>query len=282
MSRKNLFDISMDNEKETIDADEFITRVVSKETKAKRSALVSEYFKAMSKNFDRCVLKKALVIMTVVFCLGVALYSINHFFELFAHKSIKLIWAAIILIATIFSRSIKSRLRNSQKSIKPSKKMSEINEELGKFDKIIQKELGVSDYATDIDVFVNVYDEDVEDGDRANEKAKLFEEGDNLCIYYDGIVLSIKKDSFEEIVKIDEKAYLDVWNKDTPYDRGRYMQYKIEKVDKQSEEIYKEYKLQGYYSVRFSQGDKGYEIFVPPYDIEPFCDILKLSPKEIY
>ena len=184
------------------------------------------------------------------------------------------------MIFAIVARFIKFRSKKTDKPIKPSKKMLELDEELGKINKVIEKELGVSDYARDVEVFLNFYDE--KEGDLANDKAKIFEEGENICIYYDGIVLSIKKASFEEIVKIDEEIYLDEWHKDVPYDRGRYMEYKIEKIDESNRGIYKDFRMKGYYSVRFSQEDKEYEILVPLYDIEPFCDILRISPKEIY
>ena len=278
MSRKNLFDIDMDNDKGTIDSEQFISRKLSKETMAKRSALVSEYYKASSKNLAGCVRNQALGAFAVIVAVGLGLLAINYYLELFSSKFIELIWGVLVLFMFIFSRSIKKR---SSKPLKPSKKMIEIDNQLGELNKLIEKELGVSDYAKDIDLILNIYGEGEED-DRINDKAKLFEEGDNLSIYYDGVVVSVKKNSFEEIVKIDEEIYLDEWHKDTPFDRGRYMQYKIEKIDKRSEGIYKEYKMQGYYSVRFSQDDNGYEILVPLYDIEPFADALRLSPKERY
>ena len=158
--------------------------------------------------------------------------------------------------------------------------MIELDKQLGELNKLIEKELGVSDDAKDTEVFLNIYDE--EESNLVNDKAKIFEEGENLCIYYDAHVLSVKKESFYEIVKINEEVYLDDWYKDVPYDRGRYMQYKIQKVDDKAKGLHREYKMCGYYSLRFSQDEREYEILVPLYDIEPFADALRLSPKEIY
>ena len=73
MSRKNLFDINIDNESGLIDAEEFITRTLGKETKDKRSALVDEYYKASSKNVSRGVSKHSLVLIAVIFGVGVIL-----------------------------------------------------------------------------------------------------------------------------------------------------------------------------------------------------------------
>ena len=280
MSRKNLFDMNLDNESGMIDSEEFITRTLGKETNDKRSALVDEYYKASSKNLRKGISKKSIALIAVIFGVGAILYALNSLFALLESETLKLVWYGIVAIIIIFMRLIKIPSKKRSNLPKPSKKMLELGEELGKLNKLIEKEVGLPEDAKDIDVFLNIYDET--EGNLANDKAKLFEEDNDLCLYYDGYVLSIKKESFREIVKIDEDIYLGDWHKDVPYDRGSYMQYKIQKVDEKAPGLYKEYKMHGFYSVRFSQYGGEYEILVPLYDIEPFCNVLRLSPKDFH
>jgi len=139
-------------------------------------------------------------------------------------------------------------------------------------------ELNSPENAPAIEIFTDMYsaDDDEKNSVYSNDEATVFEENGILCFYYGSAVIGVPISEIEAVVKSDGSVSFEFWNKDIPYNRGDYMQYKIEKhkVDEYDEN----YSMTGYYSIRFTHSGTPFEIIVPLYDITPVLAILKTEP----
>lgn len=92
-----------------------------------------------------------------------------------------------------------------------------------------------------------------------NSQVNIFKEDDRLCFFCDTYVLSVPVSSIRQIVYIKKRTNIAFWNKETPYNKGEYRQFKIRSKDGG-------YQLRGYYSLQFFGGNEEFEILIPEYD----------------
>ena len=107
-----------------------------------------------------------------------------------------------------------------------------------------------------------------------NMSMYIFKENDALCLATVNEVLSIPLNHIKEVYKINKKINAYGWNKEEPYNKGKYKEYKI--TANQYNVLFYKY----YYSIRINDGTTDYEIIVPPYDYEYFDNIINLEVKE--
>ena len=101
----------------------------------------------------------------------------------------------------------------------------------------------------------------------------VFEESGYLTLADHNTVYHIAPiSSFKKIECISGKSSFSFWNKEEPYHKGKYKEYKIS-TDKYETEYY----IRNLCSVQFNLNGEEYEIIVPPYDIYAFEDILGLK-----
>ena len=141
-------------------------------------------------------------------------------------------------------------------------------------------ELGVPEGALEVDVIMPYVKIDKNGEERVrgdltdsfiNYPFKAFTEGENVCFADAAMVIALPKTSFTEVVTVDKKIYLKDWNKSLPPDDQKYKDFEI--------------KLNGfgvvavrpYYSVRLTDGDKTFEMFIPCYDIDAVKSLIGIS-----
>lgn len=104
-----------------------------------------------------------------------------------------------------------------------------------------------------------------------NNDLSIFKEDDNLCIAFTDIVLSLPLNSFKKIVEVKKNIVFYGWNKDIPYNKEPYKEYKI-KVNQ-----YGGFIVKGYYSVQFEYENEEYEFFIPKYELNTIQEFLNLE-----
>ena len=97
----------------------------------------------------------------------------------------------------------------------------------------------------------------------SNNEMKLYRDKDNLCLADIECVYSFPIADIKRYVLKKKKAEMDEWNKDTPFDKDEYKQYKIAANDYGT--IFCKY-----YALQFSDVFGEYEIFFPVYELEAF------------
>jgi len=141
-------------------------------------------------------------------------------------------------------------------------------------------ELNIPSSAPTVDVFMWLY-KIKKDGSFKNAisteydpmEMYVFEEKGYLCLADLSSVYGIAPiSSFKKIEYITKKSSFSCWNKDEPYNKGKYKEYKIS-ADKYETEFY----IKNLCSVQLELNGEEYEIIVPPYDIYAFENILGLK-----
>ena len=97
----------------------------------------------------------------------------------------------------------------------------------------------------------------------SNDEMKLYRDKDNLCLADIECVYSIPIADIKGYVLKKKKAEMDEWNKDVPFNKGRYKQYKIATNDYGT--IFCKY-----YALQFADVFGEYELFFPVYELEAF------------
>lgn len=100
----------------------------------------------------------------------------------------------------------------------------------------------------------------------SNDEMKLYRDKDNLCLADIECVYSIPIADIKGYVLKKKKAEMDEWNKDVPFNKGRYKQYKIATNDYGT--IFCKY-----YALQFADVFGEYELFFPVYELEAFKSI---------
>ena len=101
----------------------------------------------------------------------------------------------------------------------------------------------------------------------SNNEMKLFRDNDDLCLADLECVYSFPISGFKKYVLKKKKADMDEWNKDVPFNKGQYKQYKITANDYDT--IFCKY-----YALQFADVFGEYEIFFPEYELEAFKSIV--------
>lgn len=108
-----------------------------------------------------------------------------------------------------------------------------------------------------------------------NNDLSVFKEEDNLCIAFTDLVLSIPLNSFKKIVEVKKNIIFYGWNKDTPYNKEPYREYKI-KINQ-----YGGFIMKRYYSVQFEYENEEYEFYIPKYELNTIQEYLNLEVEMI-
>ena len=101
----------------------------------------------------------------------------------------------------------------------------------------------------------------------SNNEMKLFRDNDDLCLADLECVYSFPISGFKKYVLKKKKADMDEWNKDVPFNKGQYKQYKMTANDYDT--IFCKY-----YALQFADVFGEYEIFFPEYELEAFKSIV--------
>ena len=96
-----------------------------------------------------------------------------------------------------------------------------------------------------------------------NNEMKLFRNGDDLCLADIDSVYSFPISDIKKYVLKKKKANMDEWNKDVPFNKGEYKQYKITSNDYGT--IFCRY-----YAMQISDVFGEYELFFPEYELAQF------------
>lgn len=96
-----------------------------------------------------------------------------------------------------------------------------------------------------------------------NNEMKLFRNGDDLCLADIDSVYSFPINDIKKYVLKKKKANMDEWNKDVPFNKGEYKQYKITSNDYGT--IFCRY-----YAMQISDVFGEYELFFPEYELAQF------------
>lgn len=99
-----------------------------------------------------------------------------------------------------------------------------------------------------------------------NNEMKLFRNGDDLCLADIDSVYSFPISDIKKYVLKKKKANMDEWNKDVPFNKGEYKQYKITSNDYGT--IFCRY-----YAMQISDVFGEYELFFPEYELAQFKTI---------
>ena len=148
----------------------------------------------------------------------------------------------------------------------------------------VLNDLSIPINSNEVDIFSYVYDLNKKEKEKNayslqmskyfNMSMYIFKENDALCLATVNEVLSIPLNHIKEVYKINKKINAYGWNKEEPYNKGKYKEYKI--TANQYNVLFYKY----YYSIRINDGTTDYEIIVPPYDYEYFDNIINLEVKE--
>lgn len=95
-----------------------------------------------------------------------------------------------------------------------------------------------------------------------NTEMRLFAEKGCLCLADAEHVFAVPLDCIQRIVRVNKRATFDIWNKQTPFNKGEYKPYKIGATD------YSALTIKPTYSIRIARAAEEYEIVVPAYEID--------------
>lgn len=95
-----------------------------------------------------------------------------------------------------------------------------------------------------------------------NTEMRLFAENGCLCLADAEHVFAVPIDCIQRIVRVNKRATFDIWNKQTPFNKGEYKPYKIRATD------YSALTIKPTYSIRIMRSAEEYEIVVPAYEID--------------
>ncbi len=263
MERTNVFTSGVDSIT-VIDHSELILRKESQEITDKRGEISNSFKKRLRASIGLAMLPKVLM------CVGI-LFLFYGVIDLIQGKELNIPFLVIGIVLIGLYLIVKFVLKSKQSGL-----FDEIGKELEDLNELSGAELNVPSDAKDVEVFAYLYNKD---GDPSkapecydNDPTKIFEEDGRLCFYYGGAIIGIDKNSIEQVVKVNSPITFSSWDDD----RGDFKQYDIVKnVTKYQES----FTANEYYSIRFNFV-KDFEILVPSYDIQPFLDILDVTPIE--
>ncbi|MBO4979226.1 MAG: hypothetical protein J6D16_02340 [Clostridia bacterium] len=276
MERENLFRVDLDSEKDdvVIDREEFILRRESAAVAAEREALNEKWRKSLLKSVIG--VHSVMNIFFVLFLLGGLLCGLMTLIEYLESKVLsEALLATTILFLALSVVFLVLKVVFGKKEGK-NDSPDAIDDELGRLNEISKRELRVPRDARKVELFWQFYEKNSTfDEPYDLDEVEIFEENGKLCLYYIDAVIGVPIDRIEAVVKLGDTITFSDWMKDEEYDSAPYVQYGITK--RQVGEHEEEYSMNGYYSIRFREEGTPFEILVPPYEIKPFLDILKME-----
>lgn len=163
--------------------------------------------------------------------------------------------------------------------ITKSKKIVESQEYKKKIDRLndiifgIKKQLQIPEDAVQIDILTYPYK--IENGKEKinilgydNFPCYLYKKDGCLCIAGVEFRVSLPLENIDKVYKVNKKIPFTDWNKDKPYNDKEYKKYKI---------ICNNigiYFCKPYYVLRLKDSEEDYEMFIMPYDLDAYLDLL--------
>lgn len=157
------------------------------------------------------------------------------------------------------------------KKVNSSPELAEANARLASLDKNSEIMLGVPQEYEKVDVLSFEYVEkngkvkipDTQSYRYLNNAMKLYKNGDMLCLADIERVYSLPIADVKKYVLKKRKALMSGWNKETAYNEGRYIKYRLSKNDNGSLNS-------KYCAMRCADSFGEYEVFFPEYELEAF------------
>ena len=270
MERLNVFYLNSDSDALEIDHEELVIRRESAALAKERQDINERYGKQMHKSLT--VELVWYVFYSVAFCVAglCLLYSLlggDGF------RPVLAVIAAVVFLATAIVIAVRRKLK---KSGERDKKLTDIDDEMGRLRAMSEKELNIPSDAKTVEIMTYYYHEDNEDIESVNDDMQLFEEDGIVCLHWGGAVYGVPRDSIEALVKVEEEITFPEWWKEEPYDGEKYARYGVRKNG--GNEYLETFSADFYYSLRFSKDGKAFEIVIPPYEIETALEVLKIEP----
>lgn len=157
------------------------------------------------------------------------------------------------------------------KKVNSSPELAEANARLASLDKNSEIMLGVPQEYEKVDVLSFEYVEkngkvkipDTQSYRYLNNAMKLYKNGDMLCLADIERVYSLPIADVKKYVLKKRKTIISGWNKETAYNEGRYIKYRLSKNDNGSINS-------KYCAMRCADTFGEYEVFFPEYELEVF------------
>lgn len=157
------------------------------------------------------------------------------------------------------------------KKVNSSPELAEANARLASLDKNSEIMLGVPQEYEKVDVLSCEYVEkngkvkipDTQSYRYLNNAMKLYKNGDMLCLADIERVYSLPIADVKKYVLKKRKTIISGWNKETAYNEGRYIKYRLSKNDNGSINS-------KYCAMRCADTFGEYEVFFPEYELEVF------------
>ena len=274
-NENNLFCIDLDCDDQSTDfGDDLIIRRPSDDLRNRADTLNDQLGTSLEKSLKRAVY--SIVIPAIPFAIGfvLLLHNVGNYLD---GEGFSTLWAAIsaLFIAIAIPLLLFFRSREKKEDEDPNSPISALAKQYEELDALTDRDLQIPSDAAGAEVLMYFHDKSTKaNTPYENVEIKIFGEGNNLCLLYDGVVFGIPKESITEVVHVEEPVTLANWNKDVSYNRGDYLQYKIVKKKKNDEEVFI---VNDYYAIRFTHGQRPFELFIPPYEIAAFLDVLKMD-----
>ena len=274
----NAFSLNADKDDASFDCDVLISRKIDGELAQRKKELdvrFGEQTSRLLKGVATGALLPLLPILAgfVLLAVAVVLFDSN-----IALTILLGVIGAICLVWGFYNN--KKKANNDSDPYSKDPEYKKFSDDLDKLYEDCRVAMNVPESSPEIDVFTYMYTQKdgktcnfISEGVFVNEVMQVFRENDSLCFFINECVWSVPFDKIEKIVKIDEDIMFSGWNKEIPFDRGNYMQYKIQELD----DDYGHFKMNGYYTIRFTAFDTPYEIIIPSYEIDTVLSISGLK-----
>ena len=140
------------------------------------------------------------------------------------------------------------------------------------------EDLGVPQTADDIDVFCETFKEKKGKTKKVwslyryiNMSCKIYRDGDNLYLADTDGVYAFPISSFFEIMTVRKNALFMGWNKDVPFNKPPYKQYKVRRNN------YGVFFVKPHYYIKFLAFNEEYALVIPSYELEILQKYLTLN-----
>ena len=140
------------------------------------------------------------------------------------------------------------------------------------------EDLGVPQTADDIDVFCEAFRDKNGKTKKVwsmsqyiNTSLKIYRDGENLYLADTGGVYAFPVSSFFEIMTVRKNALFTGWNKDVPFNKPPYKQYKVRKNN------YGVFFVKPHYHIKFLAFNEEYVLVIPSYELETLQKYLTLN-----
>lgn len=276
MERENLFTINGDDEDGIIDYEEFVLQREGEALAKKHKELDERLFSNMKKHIGKGVFIEILPYLFVM----IGVYALITAVEIYIETKVLSLVPTLATMICAFLAGVfflVRKNRNQKSEADADTDFDSLNRGYDTYHEEVKAELSVPETAKEVTVFAQYYASDSLDSEVYSPiRPEVFVRDENLCFYYDSAIIGFPIADIRGIERVDEPISFDDWDDDVPYNRGKYMEYKISmKKTKDDEEIYS---MKGYYSLRLEREEQPFEIIIPLFDIATIWEVLEKKP----